>query len=73
MVDKKVIDKVFKKLSKMPRKEFKKKLKKHKNGDVAKLLIHAWGESCECGHGLIHHPWNGKCTHSFCTCKKFKE
>ena len=34
----KAIKKVYNKLSKMPKKEFMKKLEKHKNGDIAKIM-----------------------------------
>ena len=40
--EKKIIKNVYDKLSKLSKKEFKKKLKEHENGDIAIVLRRAW-------------------------------
>ena len=40
--EKKIIKNVYNELSKLSKKEFKKKLKEHKKGDIAKLLYYTW-------------------------------
>ena len=44
---KKILDKVVKKLLEMPTEEFYKQLEKHKDGDVARSLRYAWNPDSE--------------------------